>query len=115
MTHRIDRFAVGDRVRWYHNNDLSQISYMEKRFGNGPFEIAEVIEIPEHHDPRFACMYEQSPRESVGHVQQVVLRGFEEDPDGVFDKNAVSGAWLRKIDDSPIEYSDGSIVTWEDR
>lgn len=98
MSYRTDRYRVGDKVVPF--PDPFYADHI-KELGPGPFTIKEVIEIPRSTNDPWDDMYggEQSVRESVGHVQQVVLEEFPTDElVGVVHKRIFSGAFFMLVD-----------------
>lgn len=87
MSYRTDRYEIGDMVvpdKNFHSY------YVIKDLGDGPFKVSQIIEIPE----TASWATEQSPRSSVGHVQQIVLEGirYKNNDDRIF-----SGAYFQKV------------------
>jgi hypothetical protein len=69
MSYRTDRYEIGDLVvpdKGFHSY------YVIEELGDGPFKVKNVIEIPEQDEYEYDYSA-QSPRSSVGHVQQIVL------------------------------------------
>lgn len=114
MAYRVDPYVIGDEVGWYVPNRYMahDVERMRGEYGDGPFVVTRVIDIPENPGYEVPLGY-RSPRDSVGHVQHIMVAPMDADDRRIVDQ-VFSGTWFRKTNNDPIRFSDGSWITFEE-